>query len=266
MIRACIFDLGGTIVDKYSLSPFLSLKSAFKKHNILIPNALIFKDMGKHKLDHINDILLNDYVSLCWEKNYGNKPCDKSSGKVFSTFNDIQLEASKNIDIIPETNYAIQYLKSNSIRTGCTTGFNFENMMQVQQRLNKNSIYLDSYVSSTCLGKPSRPDPSMIYKNMNNLNIVNSKQVLKIDDTVVGIEEGKNAGCWTVGVAKWSTNMKVKSIEESNSITEKEISDRLFEAHDILKKSGADFVIDDLNELPNIITLINNISHNYREI
>ena len=259
MIRACIFDLGGTIVDKYSLSPFLSLKSAFKRHNILIPNALIFKDMGKHKLDHINDILLNDYVSLCWEKNYGKKPCDKSSNKVFSTFNDIQLEASKNIDIIPETNSAIKYLRSNRIRTACTTGFNFENMMQVQHRLNKNGIYLDSYVSSTCLGKPSRPDPSMIYKNMMNLNIVNSRQVLKIDDTVVGIEEGKNAGCWTLGVAKWSTNMKVKSIEEAISITDEEISDRLLESYDILTNSGADFVIDDLNELPNIINMINNI-------
>ena len=266
MIRACIFDLGGTIVDKYSLSPFLSLKSAFKRHNILIPNALIFKDMGKHKLDHINDILLNDYVSLCWEKNYGKKPCDKSSNKVFSTFNDIQLEASKNIDIIPETNSAIKYLRSNRIRTACTTGFNFENMMQVQHRLNKNGIYLDSYVSSTCLGKPSRPDPSMIYKNMMNLNIINSRQVLKIDDTVVGIEEGKNAGCWTLGVAKWSTNMKVKSIEEAISITDEEISDRLLESYDILTNSGADFVIDDLNELPNIINMINNISHNYRDI
>ena len=29
MIRACIFDIGGTIVDKYSLTPLLSLKSAF---------------------------------------------------------------------------------------------------------------------------------------------------------------------------------------------------------------------------------------------
>ena len=32
MVRACIFDLGGTIVDKYSLIPFRSFKNAFKKH------------------------------------------------------------------------------------------------------------------------------------------------------------------------------------------------------------------------------------------
>ena len=34
MIRACIFDLGGTIVDKYSMTPFLSFKNAFQKQKI----------------------------------------------------------------------------------------------------------------------------------------------------------------------------------------------------------------------------------------
>ena len=33
MIRACIFDLGGTIVDKYSLTPFLSLQKIFSEDN-----------------------------------------------------------------------------------------------------------------------------------------------------------------------------------------------------------------------------------------
>lgn len=261
MIRACIFDLGGTIVDRYSLSPFLSLKKAFEKYNILVPNALIFKDMGKHKLDHINDILSNDYIKLSWNNNYGSEPNEETGNQIFGLFNEIQIESSKNIDIIPETKNIIKYLRSNQIRVGCTTGFNYENMMQVQHRLNKNGIYLDSYVSSTCLGKPARPNPSMIYKNMNNLNIIKSNEVVKVDDTVVGIEEGKNAGCWTVGVAKWSTYMKVKSIDELIFIKEDEIRDRLIHSTDVLKQSGADYVIDDLNELPGVINQINEINY-----
>ena len=38
MIRACIFDLGGTIVDRYSLTPFLSLKKIFRDYNISVTN------------------------------------------------------------------------------------------------------------------------------------------------------------------------------------------------------------------------------------
>ena len=44
MIRACIFDLGGTIVDRYSLTPFLSLKKVFRNYNISVTNKLIFKE------------------------------------------------------------------------------------------------------------------------------------------------------------------------------------------------------------------------------
>lgn len=31
MIRLCVFDLCGTIVDKYSLSPFYSLRRVFNE-------------------------------------------------------------------------------------------------------------------------------------------------------------------------------------------------------------------------------------------
>ena len=34
MIRACIFDFGGTLVDRYSLVPLLALKKCFKCQKI----------------------------------------------------------------------------------------------------------------------------------------------------------------------------------------------------------------------------------------
>ena len=44
MIRACIFDLGGTLVDRYSLTPLLSLKKIFEYRKIHVPNYLIYND------------------------------------------------------------------------------------------------------------------------------------------------------------------------------------------------------------------------------
>ena len=43
-IRLAVFDMGGTIIDKYSLSPFLSLKHAFKMKglNIFMPSTIRF--------------------------------------------------------------------------------------------------------------------------------------------------------------------------------------------------------------------------------
>lgn len=254
MIKGCIFDLGGTIVDKYSLSPFLSLKSAFKNHGISIPNRVLFKDMGIHKLNHIQNILKDPYVSYKWFHMYGENPNKENENQIFSDFNVIQAKAClETIDILPETKNIVNYLKNKDIQIGCTTGFNYDTMSLIKKRLNNNDIHLDSYVSSTCLDKPSRPEPFMIFENMKNFHITNPKKIIKVDDTVVGIQEGLNAGCWTVGVARWSTNMHVQSLEEADNLSKEELNSRLIESTDILKNSGADFVIDTLHELPKVI-------------
>ena len=58
-IKASIFDLGGTIVDRYSITPLKSLIETFKLHNINIRNDLIFamvfvsNNMDFHALAHV---------------------------------------------------------------------------------------------------------------------------------------------------------------------------------------------------------------------
>ena len=112
---------------------------------------------------------------------------------------------------------SIEYLKRNKILIGSTTGFYRENMEIIKKKLEFHYLSLDSYVSSTCLNKPSRPYPYMIQENMNLLNIHNPRSVIKIDDTAVGIQEGQNANCWTVGVSRWSINMDIDSLEMIDS-------------------------------------------------
>ena len=123
----------------------------------------------------------------------------------------------------------------------------------IKNRLESKGIHLDSYVSSTCLNTRARPYPYMIRKNMLNLGINNPQQVMKIDDTVIGIEEGKNAGCITVGVARWSINMNLMNINDAYGYDLKDIQKQLKESRNVLKESGADYVIDTLDELPRII-------------
>ena len=40
------------------------------------------------------------------------------------------------------------------------------------------------------------------------------KSVIKVDDTVSGIEEGINAGCWTVGVYKYGNYVNLSSLKK----------------------------------------------------
>ena len=171
-IRLAIFDLGGTIVDKYSLSPFLSLKHAFKMKGLNIHNSLLFKDMGKHKYDHITNILLNEEIFNEWEITHNREPDDKDCEDIFNIFNSYQFnEGIQKIENLKETKKCIDWLGDNNISTGVTTGFNKPIMSLLRDKLYENEVYIDKYVSSTCLGKPGLPNPHMIREIMNTVKI-----------------------------------------------------------------------------------------------
>ena len=275
MIKACIFDLGGTIVDHYSLTPLIAFRKAFKNRGVELCPSLIRQDMGLNKMDHIDKIFEDSNVRKQWFGRNLEKIDDRTKKELFKNFSNIQkIETIERMKIIPQTKKCIQYLQDNDILTGVTTGFDYEQTMRVKSLLEVGNIYLDSYVSSTCLEKPARPKPYMIHKNMDNLDISDSRRIIKIDDTVSGIQEGLNAGCLTVGVARGSIYMGVDKYEDmmrldnvimdgSNnySLNYHNQKEKLKKSREILEKSGAHYVIDTLEELPGIIEHINRMGN-----
>jgi phosphonoacetaldehyde hydrolase len=75
-----------------------------------------------------------------------------------------------------------------------------------------------------------------------------SERVVKVDDTAPGLQEGRNANCWTVGVAAsgnalgWSWDQWVDSSED-------EREHALVSARRTLKDAGAHEVIDSVADL-----------------
>jgi len=260
-IRLVICDLGGTIVDRYSLSPFISLKQAFKRKRINVNNNLIYKDMGMNKQEHIGEILNDKYTRRIWFKLYGQYPNSSSVMSVYDEFIKYQMnEGISNIEILPETKSCIKWLGDNNISIGATTGFSKPIMSAIKEKLIDENIHIDEYVSSTCLGKPGRPNPHMMNSIINSLSIADPKRVIKLDDTVVGLQEGQAAGAITVGVAKWSTNMKMTEYNQDKNMSKEEYVERLKNSREELWKANPDYVIDSLDELPRIIKHINNES------
>ena len=217
--------------------------------------------MGVDKHHHIDLILKDKYISREWMQKHGKYPDMNSTMSVFDEFIRYQMDDGiKSIEILPETKTCINWLGENSISTGVTTGFSRPIMNAIKEKLLDDDIYIDKYVSSTCLGKPGRPNPHMMREIINSMSISNNRRVLKIDDTVVGIKEGQSVGCITIGVAKWSTNMKMTDYEEDKRLTKEEYVERLKNSREILWSAKPDYVVDSLNELPKIIYHINNES------
>ncbi len=248
-IRLAIFDLGGTIVDKYSLTPFLSFKETLGNHGIRVSTQDIVGDMGMSKYTHIQKILHTHKSD--WNKIYNRDPSSDDIDNVYNDFLKVQKEKTKStMTILPETKVVIDELQKSDIQIAVTTGFDQDTMILVHEKLTNHGIHIPEnlMISSTCMNIPGRPDPGMIHELTKRANINNNSQVVKIDDTPVGIKEGIYAGCWTIGVCRWSVHMGVEEPSQMHAIDEYHDFrlQKLSRAYRILKDAGAHYVVSDL--------------------
>ncbi|MFQ5558940.1 MAG: phosphonoacetaldehyde hydrolase, partial [Acidimicrobiales bacterium] len=79
------------------------------------------------------------------------------------------------------------------------------------------------------------------------------QSVVKVDDTTSGVGEGLEAGCWTVGIARYSNYMDIDSLEDADRLSAGEPRDRVERTRDLLWRCGAHYVIDEPLELLSVI-------------
>lgn len=114
-----------------------------------------------------------------------------------------------------------------------------------------------SFYTGDEVANGARPKPFMVYRNLDLLDVSPIQSVVKVDDTVSGVGEALEAGCWGVGVARYSNYMDVDSFEHEKELSEAEIQRRLLYSRDLLRKTGAHYVIDTIAELPEVVADIN---------
>lgn len=83
-------------------------------------------------------------------------------------------------------------------------------------------------------------------------------KVIKIGDTIVDIEEGKNAGVKTVGIIEGSSLMGLTE-EEFVNMTKDEQTDARAYVEREFDSVDADYVINSLSELPEVIRSLNQL-------
>jgi phosphonoacetaldehyde hydrolase len=85
----------------------------------------------------------------------------------------------------------------------------------------------------------------MLMKNAELLEVYPPQACVKIGDTVVDVDEGRNAGMWTIGLTR-TGNLVGLDQDQWNALPEAEKGAQLTRAEDVLRKAGADFVAEDL--------------------
>ncbi len=86
-------------------------------------------------------------------------------------------------------------LKEKGIVNVLNTGYNRKTALSITDKLGwKEGTDFDCLVTATDVGK-NRPSPDMILFAMEQFHLTNASEVIKVGDSIIDIEEGKNAGC-----------------------------------------------------------------------
>ena len=251
-VRAVIFDLGGTLVDPYSLSPLKALQHSFKKHNYYLTANQINMYMGLAKPQHISMVIADYYREA--HRSHIDIDMPVKVKPIYEDFKKRQMELlSQEIEILPGVKDAYQYLKFNNIKVGVTTGYSQDETQLITDHLEKEGITFDSVVSSDQVIN-TRPHPDAVIKNLEIMSIdeMLAPSVLKIDDSLYGLREGLRAGCTTVGVARYSCMMS-SLILSDDDISEYMKDLKVDQVRDSMLDMGAHHTIDDMNSLPLLI-------------
>ena len=256
-IRLVIFDWAGLTVDYGCYAPAVVFIEAFKRSGIDISMEQARAPMGKFKRDHIKSIFeWNSDVAHKWKETHGRDWRDEDVGEMYEKlFKPLQLEVIRDYSkLIPGTLETVKWLRDRGIKIGSTTGY-FKEAAQANLEEAKQQGYEPD--SSFCSDDvpAGRPYPWMVMRNMLKTHIFPPAAVVKVDDTVVGVEEGLNAGTWGVGVSKTGTLVGLNE-QEIKSANPDALRLRIDSANDKLRRSGAHYVIEEIRELPQVILAI----------
>ena len=195
-IQLAMFDMAGTTVnDKIGGCPLMviSMMRAFTKHGIELSPDVINKHRGKQKSEAIQT-LLREVAELSPAE------VERVGDGVYREFlRELESNLSR-ISEIDGTTELFRHLKSKDIHIGVGSGFPTQVVQAIVSQLGWLEKGLLDYVGSAEQVGVGRPNPRMIHDAMQQLGITDGRKVVKIGDTVVDVQEGKNAGAWTVAV------------------------------------------------------------------
>ena len=225
-IKLVVFDIAGTTV-KDNGEIVTAFWNALKEYGYTVPKEKINALMGYKKPEAIRRIV---------EEYEDNKDriTEEYIDAIHERFLALMLDYYRHAEeIVPLPNVldVFSFLKENNVKIGLDTGFSKDITGVIIHRLGWLADGVIDYVVSSDEVPAGRPQPYMIQRMMSEASVDDAKEVIKVGDTEVDVQEGKNAGCrYSIAVT-------------TGAFTRKE-----------LEPYQPSFIIDDIKELVAIIS------------
>lgn len=256
MIEAVIFDWAGTAVDYGCFAPVQAFREAFAHYDVPVTMEETRKPMGMLKRDHIRTMMKMERIAAEWKRVHRREATEEDVEAVYAQFEPKLFSILKNYSspkpFVLET---VDTLRKMGIKIGSSTGYTDAMMDIVVKGAAKEGYSPDFWISPDGVGGKGRPYPYMIFENMKVLGVSSVKNVVKVGDTVSDIREGVSAGVWSVGVIEGSSELGLTQ-EEFEQIPPEQKEKECCRVEQVFRKAGADFVIDNLSQLPALIRML----------
>ena len=247
-VAAVVFDWAGTLVDFGSHAPMGAFVRLFESHGVAVTIDESRAPMGLPKWDHIQALGRQPRVAEAWQHRHGRAFDDNDVDRLYAEFTPMNAAAVRDhADLVPGALECVRALRALGVRVGSTTGYNRAIMSVLTPLAAAQGLTLDNLVCADDLPQ-GRPTPLGMYRCFIDLGVWPARRVVKVDDTVPGLLEGRHAGCWTVAVAA-SGNAVALTHAQWSALDGPARAAHRRRAHAVLAEARPDFVIDSVADL-----------------
>jgi phosphonoacetaldehyde hydrolase len=255
-VRAVVLDWAGTAVDYGCIGPVAVFMEVFKRRGVQVTTEEARAPMGLMKKDHVRSMCQSESVAAKWRKAHGREPDESDVEAMYADVEPLLVSTVAHYaDPIPGLSKALAAFQRDGIRIGSTTGYTAPMMAVLAPEARRRGYIPDSIVCPSDV-PAGRPYPWMCYQNAINLQVYPMEAMVKIGDTVSDIDEGLNAGMWTIGVAKTGNELGMTEAEVA-ALAAHDLRRGLDAIDERFRKAGAHYVAESIEQCPPLIAAIN---------
>jgi phosphonoacetaldehyde hydrolase len=255
-VQAVVLDWAGTAVDFGCMGPAAVFMRVFEEVGITVSDQDARQFMGLEKRAHIRAMLHLPHVAAQWQRKHGRPPEEKDVAALYALTEPMMVAAIRDhCDLIDGLLPFVDAMRRRSVRIGSCTGYTAPMMAALAPLAAQNGYTPDCVVCSSDV-PAGRPFPWMCYQNAIQLQVYPFEAMVKIGDTISDIEEGRNAGMWTIGLTQ-SGNELGLSIEQVDALAPATLAKRLAAVEKRYREAGAHYVVKGIWECIDVVEAIN---------
>ncbi|WP_218188026.1 phosphonoacetaldehyde hydrolase [Desulfosarcina cetonica] len=201
-VQAVVLDWAGTTVDYGCMGPAAVFVDVFAAFDIQVTVSDARQFMGLAKKDHIRRMCALPGVVAQWRQRHSRVPDESDVDRLYARTEPMMVETivhhARPIDgLLP----FVAAMHERGIKIGACTGYTAPMMAALSPKAAEYGYVPDVSVCASDVPQ-GRPHPWMCYQNAMALGVYPMAAMVKIGDTISDVEEGRNAGMWTVGLTQ----------------------------------------------------------------